>query len=85
MQVKAFEPARWMLWWDKKGSASFLWWLEVIDGNHTRLITRLHTLYSWTSSWIVYYLLYDVGDILMIRRCMLGIKERTKSLLNLYK
>jgi hypothetical protein len=75
---QGFQASPLDVWWDKKGGASWLWWLEVIDGNHTRLITRLHTSYSWASPWIVYYLLYDVGDILMMHRCMLGIKERVE-------
>jgi len=79
MWVKAFETSHWILWWDKKDQATWLWWLDPIDQNHTRMITRLRTRYSWTSPWIIYYLFYDIGDIVMMRKCMLGIKERSET------
>lgn len=80
MWVKSFEALRWMLWWDQKGTATWLWQLVPLDQNNTRLISRLRVRYPWTSPWIVYYLAQDVGDIVMMRKCLLGIKRRAERL-----
>ena len=80
MWVKACETNRTMLWWDKKANSTWLWRLEPIDQHQTRLITRLRVRYAWTSIWLLYYLLQDVGDIVMMRKCMQGIKRRAERL-----
>jgi hypothetical protein len=78
MWVKTFEANRWMLWWDNKGDATWLWELSPQDESHTRLITRNRVCYTWGLPWVLYYLLQDVGDIFMMRKCMLGIKQRAE-------
>ena len=80
MWVKDCETNKYMLWWDKKDRSTWLWWLEPVSENQTRLITRLRVRYVWASAWIIYYLLQDVGDIVMMRKCMLGIKRRVEGL-----
>jgi hypothetical protein len=79
MWVKSFQSPEYILWWDKKGNATWLWQLSEAGRGGTRLITRLHTRYDFTFPWIIYYLMYDLGDIIMMRKCMLGIKERAES------
>ncbi len=79
MWVRDFEPGRFILWEDKKGRASWLWWLQPVSPAETRLITRLRTRYDWKSFWIIYYLIYDIGDIVMMSACMKGIKERAEA------
>jgi len=79
MWVRDFEPGRFILWEDKKGKASWLWWLQPLSPTETRLITRLRTRYDWKSFWIIYYLIYDIGDIVMMSACMKGIKERAET------
>jgi hypothetical protein len=78
MWVKTFEANRWMLWWDNKGDATWLWGLSPQDESYTRLITRNRVRYTWGLPWVLYYLLQDVGDIFMMRKCMLGIKQRAE-------
>lgn len=78
--VKALEPNRSLLWWDNKGLATWCWGLFPLDEGRTRLITRVRVRYTWFSPWIVYFLLQDVGDIVMMRKCMLGIKRRAEAL-----
>lgn len=45
--VKELELNEWMLWWDKQGGASWLWALDSIDEDRTRLITRVRVRYAW--------------------------------------
>lgn len=76
--VKALEPNRWMLWWDKVGDTTWLWGLYPLDENRTRLITRVRMQYNWLSPMILFDLALDIGDIVMMRKCMLGIKWRAE-------
>ncbi len=79
MWVKDYKEFEYILWWDKKGKATWLWYLKEVDGGGTRLMTRLRTRYNFKFPWVAYYLLYDFGDIVMMRKCMLGIKERAEA------
>lgn len=79
MWVKAFQEKQYILWWDKKERATWLWLLEPMADGRTRLITRLRTIYDFRFPWIIYYLVYDVGDIVMMSKCMRGIKERAEA------
>ena len=48
---------------------------------HTRLITRLRSRYAWTKPAIVTELiLMEIGDPFMMRKCLLGIKQRAEHL-----
>lgn len=78
MWVKDFKPDEFILWADKANKASWLWYLYAGEPSGTRLITRLRTKYNWKSLWILYYLIYDFGDIIMMKKCMKGIKRRAE-------
>jgi hypothetical protein len=78
--VKDVEPNSWMLWWDKKGYTTWLWFLDPMDESRTRLITRVRAHYRWTSPSILFSLPMDVGDIIMMRKSMLGIKRRAEAM-----
>jgi hypothetical protein len=81
LYVRAFEPNRWLLWDDKgQGKTTWVWRLYPIDDRSTRLISRVRLRYDWLSPSILFNLLLDVGDIVMMRKCMLGIKERSEAL-----
>jgi hypothetical protein len=77
MWVKDVAPGQYLLWWDKKGSSTWLWQL-LPTSEGTRLTTRLTVRYSWTLPWVIYYLLQEVGGIVMMAKCMLGIKQRAE-------
>jgi hypothetical protein len=67
-----------MLWWDNKGDSTWYWGLFPCEENQTRLITRVRTHYHWTSPMILFDLLVEFTDIIMMRKCMLGIKRRAE-------
>ncbi len=78
MRVKAFEANQWMLWWDNKGAATWCWGLSPLDESHTRLMTRVRMHYHWKSPALLFDLLVEFTDIIMMRKCMLGIKQRAE-------
>ncbi len=52
--------------------------LDPHDEHQTRLITRVRIRYNWTSPAILFDLLVEFADIIMMRKCMLGIKRRAE-------
>lgn len=78
MWVKDFREYDYILWWDRKGNGTWGWFLRPADGGGTRLVSRLRTKYDLSFPWIIYYLVYDFGDIVMMSKCMKGIKERAE-------
>lgn len=79
MWVKDFQVHGHILWWDKKEKSTWGWYLKPLDGGRTRLITRLRTAYDFSFPWVIYYLIYDFGDIVMMSKCILGIKARAEA------
>jgi hypothetical protein len=76
--VKEFEPGRRMLWWDRKGEYSWEWTLEPRDDG-TRLVSRLRATYPpLLSTRALYAAVATSGDIVMMRRCLLGIRDRAE-------
>ena len=78
LRVKDFEANQWMLWWDNKGDTTWYWGLSPLDESRTRLITRVRAQYHWLSPTILFSLLVEFTDIVMMRKCMLGIKQRAE-------
>jgi hypothetical protein len=77
--IRAFDPSHWMLWADKDGNVTWCWSLYPAGGDATRLVSRIRMRYNWTSPWMLFNLLLDAGDIVMMRKSMLGIKERAEA------
>lgn len=78
MWVKEYREHEHILWWDRKGNGTWGWFLCPTAGGGTRLVSRLRTKYDFSFPWVIYYLLYDLGDIVMMSTCMKGIKERAE-------
>ena len=49
-------------------------------GSGTRLVTRVRIRCRWLRPTILFHLPLDVGDIVMMRKCMLGIRRRAGTL-----
>jgi hypothetical protein len=79
-KVKAFEPNQWLVW--AKPDSAWSWKLVPLEGDRTRLITRLKQRYAWESpaSAISALVLLEFGDFAMIRRVLKGIKARAENL-----
>ncbi len=76
--VKGFVPNEWMLWGDRRGNTTWCWGLYPIDEGNTRLVTRVRVKYNWTHPAILFNLVFDLGDIVMMRKCLIGIRERAE-------
>lgn len=78
-KVHSFEPERWLLW--DKPDSSWAWVLVALPGGRTRLVTRVHALYDWSrpASAVLGLVLMELGDFAMMRRMLLGIKERAET------
>jgi len=79
MEVVVLEPPRVMVWDLPGGRFSWAWGLYPEGEGRTRLVTRLHWRYRWRWPVILGYFMIDVGDFIMMRKCMLGIKRRAEA------
>ena len=78
--VKDFNENEWILWNDKEGETTWFWGLYPAGENRTRLVTRVRIKYRWNSPAALFNLLVEFGDLPMMRKCLLGIKERAEKL-----
>jgi hypothetical protein len=78
-KVKAFEPSRWLVW--EKPDSTWSWKLVPMNGDRTRLLTRLKQRYAWEkpASALSALVLLEFGDFPMIRRVLKGIKARAEN------
>lgn len=81
LYVKEIRPNRSMVWWErKKQSTTWVWGLYPIDGDKTRLVTRVRNDYrKGLSNFIFGVLLIEPADFPLMRKCMLGIKRRAET------
>ena len=83
--VKEFKTEEWMLWWDKKGNATWAWGIYPQGKCDCRLVSRIRIKYQWVRIEILFNVLIEFFDILMMRKCMLGIKRRAESQAKIYE
>jgi hypothetical protein len=78
-RVTRLEPGRLMLW--EKAGGTWLWLVQPAGPGRARLITRMRGRYRWTRPTIVTELiLMEIGDPFMMRKCLLGVKQRAERL-----
>jgi hypothetical protein len=80
MWVKDFEKNKWMVWWDKTGDTSWTWEIYAGGVADTRLVNRVRVQYRWLSLAAPFNLLIEFFDIVMMRKCLLGIKRRAEAM-----
>ena len=83
-EVVELDPGRSMLWvfqvegqWE---NATWAWGLYEEDSHHTRLVSRLRVTYKWGRPSIIPMLLVDAVELVMMRKCLLGIRDRAERL-----
>jgi hypothetical protein len=77
--VDSFKEPSWLLW--RTPNRSWAWQLVPLEGNRTRLITRMHTLYEWRRPLVPFtVLLMECADYPMMRRMLRGIRDRAEAL-----
>jgi hypothetical protein len=67
-----------MTLWEKPNS-TWLWQLDPVDDERSRLVSRLRTGYNWRNVTIPIELaLMETGDPFMMRKCLVTIKQRAE-------
>jgi hypothetical protein len=78
-RVTVLQPCRAMvLVFEVRGTwygSTWAWGLYPVDASHTRLVTRLRVDVASVRSQVI----LDLAEIIMMRRCLLGIKRRAES------
>ncbi|GAB3243968.1 hypothetical protein [Nocardioides dilutus] len=78
-KVAGFEPNRWLLW--HQPLSTWSWTLAALPGGRTRLVTRLRIHLDWSHPAISLFsvVLNEFGDFPMMRRMLLGIRDRAEA------
>ncbi|NNG17924.1 MAG: hypothetical protein HKM89_15720 [Gemmatimonadales bacterium] len=75
-EVVALEPDSTLLLVFRSGETfTWAWGLYQIDAEHTRLISRLR----WRATGVFSRFILDPFEIIMMRKCLLGIKRRAEA------
>ncbi len=78
-RVAAFEPGRMLLW--AKPDSTWTWLLLPIDGERTRVVSRLRCLHQpGTVLGLAGVLLMELGDFPMFRKLLLNLRQRAERL-----
>jgi hypothetical protein len=77
-KVRALSTNEWLLW--GKPDSTWSWRLVPLEGERTRVITRLKVRYAWETpvSALLTLILLEFGDFPMMRRVLRGIKDRAE-------
>ena len=80
LYVKDFRNNEWILWWDKVGDSTWTWGIYPDGNSRTRLVTRVRVKYKWLSFVILFNLIIEFFDIIMMRKCILEIQRRAETI-----
>ena len=78
-RVADYEVNRWLLW--TKPDSTWVWQLTPTEHGRTRLVTRVHAPRDWRHKpgmALLGLLLMEFGDFAMMRRMLLGLKQRAE-------
>jgi len=74
--VQSLEPGRHMVW--AKPDSTWAWTLTPLTAGRTRLVTRLKQRYRPNPAGVLTVILSEFGDFAMMRKMLLGIKQRAE-------
>src|SRR3954451_8531636 len=77
MRVHSMDAPRSMVW-GTPGETTWAWQLDPHPDGATRLITRVRSRYRWLSPSIAFSALLEFGDIWMMRKMLLNIRDRAE-------
>jgi len=77
-KVAGFEEGSWLLW--QQPLSTWSWTLTELPGGRTRLVTRLRIHLDWNhkAASLLSVVLNEFGDFPMMRRMLLGIRDRAE-------
>jgi hypothetical protein len=78
MHVYSIDAPRNMIW-GTPGDTTWVWQLDGNPDGSTRLITRVRSHYRWLSPSIAFSALLEFGDIWMMRKMLLNLRDRAES------
>jgi hypothetical protein len=78
-RIVALDLPRSMIWGTLPDTI-WVWVLEPLSDDTTRLITRIRSRYRWLSPTIAFSMLIEFADIWMIRKMLLTLRERAEAL-----
>ena len=77
MRVHSMDAPRSMVW-GTPGETTWAWQLDRHPDGSTRLITRVRSRYRWLSPSIAFSALLEFGDIWMMRKMLLNMRDRAE-------
>ena len=75
MRVLSLDAPHSMVW-GEPGGTTWAWQLDETEDGATRLVTRVRSQYKWLSPSIAFSVLLEFGDIWMMRKMLLNLRER---------
>jgi hypothetical protein len=78
MKVHSLDAPSSMVW-GEPGGTTWAWQLDETDTGSTRLVTRVRSRYRWSSPSIAFSMLVEFGDIWMMRKMLLNLRDRASS------
>lgn len=79
MNVLSMEPPHTMVW-GTPGDTTWAWQLDAVGDGSTRLLARVRAHYQWLSPSIAFSALVEFGDIWMMRKMLMGVRDRAEDL-----
>jgi len=77
MPVRTLDPPHSMVW-GRPGDTTWAWQLDESADGTTRLIARVRARYRWFRPSIAFSLLVEFGDIWMMRKMLLNLRDRAE-------